>query len=233
MNGKIEVELQNSMGSDFSIANAAWNSTFDKSKRDARYDDKQKIEELVRRMAKEGHSVPFESVILQFWIRMPIFTDRQHITHRIASHSGLSGRYRTMPTDWYSAPDDVLEIASKLKPDLGVVLKQHFDIVCARSQEFYQSWLADFKEAEKAGKISNQEYKRAREVLRGVLPVAGMTERTSIMNLRSFANFIRLRRSEHAQKEIYEVADKMLNLVKEVNICPVAIEALESVGWRI
>jgi thymidylate synthase ThyX len=37
-----------------------------------------------------------------------------------------------------------------------------------------------------------------------------------MFNWRSFAHFLWLRRSEQAQKEIYEVADKMLQLVKEI-----------------
>ena len=34
--------------------------------------------------------------------------------------------------------------------------------------------------------------------------------------MRSFANFIKLRKSEHAQKEIRELADDMLTLVKNI-----------------
>src|SRR5579864_3446203 len=101
---KILVELQETMGSDRSIANAAWTSSFDKEKREARTD--QQVADIVSRLAKDGHSTPFESVIFRFWMRIPIFTDRQHMTHRIASHNGLSGRYRTMPTDYFDLPDD-------------------------------------------------------------------------------------------------------------------------------
>ena len=107
MSAKIEVELQEFMGSDESIANAAWTSTYDKKKREDRYDDPEKVAALVPRLIREGHSTPIESVILRFWIRHPIFNDRQHMTHRIASHNGLSARYRTMPGDWFSVPADV------------------------------------------------------------------------------------------------------------------------------
>ena len=37
-----------------------------------------------------------------------------------------------------------------------------------------------------------------------------------MFNMRSFANFVQLRNSEHAQKEIRDVAAEMLRLVTEV-----------------
>src|SRR5271166_2784608 len=117
MNAKIEVQLQEIMGSDAAIANAAWTSTYDKAKREDKYDDPVKVKTLVTRLIKEGHSVPVESVIFRFWIRHPIFNDRQHMTHRIASHNGLSARYRSMPGDWFSMPEDVKEIIHKMKPN--------------------------------------------------------------------------------------------------------------------
>ena len=40
---QIKVELQETMGSDLSIANAAWTSTYDKDKREIKYSDKDKI----------------------------------------------------------------------------------------------------------------------------------------------------------------------------------------------
>jgi thymidylate synthase (FAD) len=232
---KILVELQESMGSDWSIANAAWTSTYDKDKREARYDDEEKVAKIVERLILDGHGTPIESVIFRFWIRMPIFTDRQHMTHRIASHNGLSGRYRTMPLDWYSLPDDVVSIFDKVNDsgDYGTSMKMKFDEICRMATENYKSQLDILKEAEKNGKISNAEFKRAREVIRGQLPTAGMVERTTIMNLRSFANYQKQRNSQHAQPEIRMVAQLMLEEVKKAGIAPVAIRTLESIGWNI
>jgi thymidylate synthase ThyX len=34
--------------------------------------------------------------------------------------------------------------------------------------------------------------------------------------MRSFANFLKLRKSEHAQKEIHDIASTMLDLVKNI-----------------
>lgn len=235
MYGKILVELQEWMGSDAAIANAAWTSTYDKYRREDKYDDPAKVSSMVPKLISDGHKVPIESVIFRFWIRMPVFTDRQHMTHRIASHNGLSGRYRTMPDDWYGIPDDCFEILNKSSPECayGGIVRNQYDDLCASANAFYKDQLVGLREAEKEGRITNAEYKRVREILRGVLPTAGMIERTTIMNLHSFANYQKLRNSDHAQPEIREVARLMLEEVKAKNIAPLAIAKLEELGWKL
>lgn len=235
--GKIIVELQEWMGSDQSIANAAWTSTYNKKTRDIKYDDSEKVSNLVRKIILDGHGVPVESVIFRFWMRIPIFSDRQHMTHRIASNSGLSGRYRTMPMDWYTIPEDCQQILKKLSSQHGynycTRIQGEYDRVCQQAYNQYRDHIKYLREREKEGVISNSEFKRLREIIRGQLPVCGMIERTSIMNLRSFANYQKQRNSDHAQPEIRFVAQEMLRLVKEINICPVAISTLEEINWRI
>jgi thymidylate synthase (FAD) len=234
--GKILVELQEYMGSDASIANAAWTSTYDKDRREDKYDDPQKVASIVPGLIKAGHGTPIESVILRFWIRLPIFTDRQHMTHRIASHNGLSGRYRTLPGDWYTVPIDVVGIFNKAKErplgDAGFDEREKYDEVCRMANYNYTRQVLVLKNAEKAGRITNAEFKRARECVRGQLPTAGMVERTTIMNLRSFANYQFQRNSSHAQPEIRQIATLMLEQVKEANVAPIAISTLESIGWK-
>lgn len=227
---QILVELQETMGSDESIANAAWTSTYDKTKREDKYDDKEKVAKLVRQLILDGHGTPIESVILRFWIRMPLFSDRQHMTHRLGSHNGLSGRYRTMPEDFFSLPDDVNDIINKAT--VGGGLQASYNESCKQANEGYKKIVASMKEAEKSGFISNAEFKRVRETVRGMLPTAGMVERTSIFNLRSFANYQRQRNSDHAQPEIRQVAKLMLEQVEAAGIAPAAIATLKEIGWR-
>jgi thymidylate synthase (FAD) len=234
--GKILVELQEHMGSDVSIANAAWTSTYDKDRREDKYDDPEKVASIVPRLIKDGHGTPIESVVMRFWIRLPIMIDRQHMTHRIASHNGLSGRYRTLPDDWFTVPQDVIDICNRIteNPHNGKThLQVGYDSICQQAFAFYNEQLRELKLKEKWGKITNAEFKRMREVIRGVLPVAGMVERTTIFNLRSFANYQRQRNSDHAQKEICQIAQLMLKEVKEAGVAPIAIKTLEEIGWRI
>ena len=225
---QIQVELQDYMGSDRRIAEAAWTSSYGQAKQQDKTDEE--VEKVVRMMAQSGHGTPFESVIMRFWIRLPIFTDRQHMTHRIATHNGLSGRYRTVPTDYYEEPDDVQEILEKAStPDRGL-LEMYYES-CETAVNNYKLGITRLKEAKKENIIDEAQFKRAREVWRAQIPVGSMVERVSIFNLRSFANYMRHRLSPHAQQEIQQVARLMLQQVKDKAIAPVALEELEKRDW--
>lgn len=227
---EIEIELQDRMGSDAAIANAAWTSTYDKTRREGKYDNPEKVAEIVRRCVHDGHSVPLESVVFRFWCRWPVFVDRQHMTHRMASHNGLSGRYRTLPSDFFQVPNDVVDICWRARVEHP---KDRYSELCSAAHEAYSDWLEGLRVAERGGLITNDEYRRAREALRSVLPTAFMVERTTIMNLLSFANYQRLRNSKHAQPEIREAAQLMLREVINAEVAPVALGALLAKGWLV
>lgn len=240
---QIEVELQETMGSDRAIAECAWTSAITQQGKTKKTDEQ--VADLVKRLANDGHSTPFEAVIFRFWMRIPIFVDRQHMTHRIASHNGMSGRYRTMPSDYYTMPEDCQNILKKFgwleENDLfgcetglpGYGHYQRYLVHCNGAMTAYDHTIKELKHGRDTGVISETEFKRLREVFRGMCPQAGMTERVTTWNLRSFANYQKLRNSEHAQPEIRYLAEKMLILVKVNNPCPVAIKWLESNNWRI
>jgi thymidylate synthase (FAD) len=231
MTSQIKVELQEVMGSDKAIANAAWTSSFDYEKKKAR--NEEDIKRVVNLLADEKHSVPFESVIFRFWMRLPIAIDRQLMTHRIASHSGMSGRYRTMPDEYLYIPDDINVLLDKVDPtniydpDLG------YDSICTAANAQYKKAIELFKMHKDLGTITNDEYKRLREFYRGMLPQHNMTERVTVINLRSWANFYKLRSKPNAQKEIQTIADLMLKEIERVNPCPIALEALKRNNWSI
>ncbi len=231
---QIKVELQEFMGSDKGIAESAWTSSLTLQGKEKR--SEQDVERIVKMLANEGHSTPFESVVLKFWIKMPIQTDRQHVTHRIASHNGMSGRYRTMPNEYYEIPTDINNLTYKalvITPMQAGYLVDKYSELCSDANHYYSTLLGYFKQAEKDNVISNDEYKRLREFYRGVLPQNNMTERVTVINLRSFANYQKLRNAPNAQPEIQQVAKLMLEAVKAANICPIAIQALEKNNWEI
>lgn len=232
MREQIEVELQSTMGNDRQIAEAAWtSSTTYQGKAKKTEED---VSRIVNMLADLKHSTPFESVVFRFWIRMPIQTDRQHMTHRLQSPSGMSGRYRTMPDDFLQLDPEITDIIKKATTSVkGLFYEHQYKKYCEETNKLYRELLGKLKQAEKQDKITNSEYKRVREVYRGILPQNNMTERVSIMNLRSFCNYQKLRNSEHAQPEIKYVAEKMLEAVKASDVCPIALEALERNNWVI
>lgn len=239
---QIKVELQNIYGNDRSIAEAAWTSSLDYQKKQTRTEDD--VKRVVNMLADSKHSTPFESVIFRFWMKVPIQTDRQIMTHRLQSTSGMSGRYRTMPNEYLELPNEVYDIVQKLPNKQNQSLKgkhvqgtydwiDSYYEVCEKANHYYQAISLIGKEAEQNGLISKDEYKRVREFYRGMLPQNNMTERVSIMNLRAFSNFIKLRNSPHAQPEIRKVAEFMLEQVKQIPEIQISIEALERNNWEI
>ena len=215
---QIEVELQEWMGSDRSIADAAWTSTYSKGKKEARSDED--VARVVKLLANECHGVPFETVVLRFWMKIPIFVDRQLVKHRIASHSGASGRYKTVMDEFLEIPDDVRAILAKFD---GTAVEDLEEIM-EECNQIYQGIVQQAKKGKEDNKITNAEYKRAREIVRGILPQANMTETVFTLNLRSFANFQKLRNSEHAQPELKKVAELMLDLVQKADVAPIALQ---------
>lgn len=224
---QIQVELLETMGSDRAIAESAWTSSYDRSKVEIRTD--QDVQRVVTMLASSGHGVPFESFVARFWMRIPIFVDRQVVKYRIQSQSGMSARYRTMPEDWYRLPIDVLHILDEVDLSFSRRIYSEYEAVLRLSHSLYREVLDKMKYAN----IPNQEYKRVREVIRGVLPVSQMTETSNILNLRSLCNLWSQRLSHDAQPEIRQVAQMTLDLVKASSKIPVAIAELEKNKWRV
>lgn len=226
--GQIQVELQESMGSDRSIAEAAWTSSATLQSKELRTDED--VKRVVTMLIKDKHASPIESVVFRFWIKMPIAIDRQHMTHRIASHNGMSGRYRTMPNEFYKIPKDIEDLLSE---ERFISYLIEYESICQDANDIYQATMQIFKENKDSGKFTNEQYKRLREFFRGMLPQHNMTERVTVMNLRSFANYQKLRNSSYAQPEIKEVAELMLKAVEEANVCPIALSVLKECNWNI
>lgn len=162
----------------------------------------------------------------------------------VVHNSGLSARYRTMPSEYFDLTDDVQEIIYKLPVVSSVETKKgtiygdedymsSYYRACETSNNVYNFVVEVARKAQEDGAITNPEFKRLREFYRGVLPQHNMTERVTIMNLRSFANFQKLRNSEHAQPEIRYLAQLMLEEVEKSNVAPVAIEWLKKNNWSL
>lgn len=148
----------------------------------------------------------------------------------IVHNSGMSGRYRTMPAEYLSLPDDVVSILRK-SDDKSSILEYAY--ACDFANAAYISIVSCLKKQEADGILTNAELKRAREFVRGMLPQHNMTETVMSFNLQSFANFMRLRAKPNAQPEIQLVATKMLELTKAANFCPISIAYLENNGWKL
>lgn len=56
---------------------------------------------LANYLMKHWHTTPFEMVEVWLEMKMPIFVARQFVRHRTATINEVSGRYVTLPAEWY------------------------------------------------------------------------------------------------------------------------------------
>jgi len=148
--------------------------------------------DLIRRLREMGHLSPFEHVSFQFAIDgVSRAMSHQLVRHRIASYSQRSQRY---------------------------VKEREFDYVIPPSIQRNPAALARFQnimsylQVEYAALLESA----AAEDARYVLPNACTTSLVATFNARSLLNFFAHRTCTRAQWEIRAVAERMLELVREV-----------------
>lgn len=181
-------------GGDIINACSAWTST----SRELTPEKSSRIPALLKMLAENEHETPFEKSILHFLVNTDIATHVHLLKHRIASINAESARYKELKEDKFYIPTD-------WPPKWQEILKEHNHL----SNSLYHECL---KELEQAG-LSRQ---RAKESARLFKPYSSQIQADIMLNWRSFVNFQRLRNSEHAQKEIREVAQQMLALVHSI-----------------
>jgi len=194
---KNTVELLGYYGSDEVIACSAWTSTsreLDEKKRE-------RIPKLINMLWSHGHETPFEKGSVNFLVDCDIASHIHLLKHRLSSLNAESARYKELKEDKTFIPDDWPEFWQQQ-------LKQYTE----DGNRLYHKCLADLEP--ELGR------KRAKESARFFKTYNSRIQADVQFNMRSFANFIKLRKSEHAQKEIREIAEKMLDLVKGIEDNP-------------
>src|SRR6056297_2736157 len=81
------VKLMHSYLNDTNLANIARISTGKKKRSD---------KELIELLIEKGHMSVFEHACMTFRVKVPIYTARQWMRHRIGSYTEKSGRYSEM-----------------------------------------------------------------------------------------------------------------------------------------
>jgi thymidylate synthase (FAD) len=191
------VELLGHYGSDEVIACSAWTSTsreLDEKKRE-------RIPKLIDMLWSHGHETPFEKGSVHFLVDCDIASHIHLLKHRLSSLNAESARYKELKEDKTFIPDDWPDFWQQQ-------LKQYTE----DGNRLYHKCLADLEP--ELGR------KRAKESARFFKTYNSRIQADVQFNMRSFANFIKLRKSEHAQKEIREIAEKMLDLVKGIEDNP-------------
>lgn len=224
--GPNTVELIGYYGDDTTIACSAWTST----SRDLTEEKKQRVGKLIHTLWSSGHETPFEKATVHFLINTSIDAHIHLIKHRIGvSVNAESARYKELKEDKYYLPEDwgKIKCDTDYRIDCGQfkiegTWHEALSAYAELGNLLYHKCLKDLEPV--LGR------KRAKESARFFKTYNSQIQADVMFNMRSFANFIKLRRSPHSQLEIYEIADKMLELVKNIDGQPFK-HTLESWGY--
>ena len=218
MQNKNKVELLGWYGGDEINACSAWTST----SRNLTPEKRARIPKLLKDLASAGHETPFEKSIVHFLVDTEIASHIHLLKHRISSLNAESARYKELKEDKYYIPDDWNGLPNEHGFNTGI--KRTDNIKFGDSDAFnWSDTLLQYTE------LGNKLYhaclkdlepvlgrKRAKESARFFKTYNSQIQADVMFNWRSFVNFQKLRNSEHAQKEIREIAAEMLKLVKEI-----------------
>ena len=215
---KNSVTLLGYYGSDEVHAQSAWTST----SRDLTDDKIKRIPNLLSMLASEGHHTPFEKSTLHFLVNVDQATHIHLLKHRIGvSINGESARYKELKEDKFYLPEDWSGIKNKIgngEEDWINTLQRYTEL----GNHFYHKCLEDLTPI--LGR------KRAKESARFFKTFNSQITMDISFNFRSFVHFQGLRNSEHAQIEVKELAQQMLDLVKNIEGNPFK-ETLKSFGY--
>ena len=212
------VRLVDYMGSDLSIVRAA-RVSYDAAWRAG--NNEANDEKLLRRLYRDKHSTPFETVTLTFEVKAPIFVARQWHRHRTWTYNELSARYRELPAQFY-VPDAAQVGKQATKNKQGREAVEHDEESARRLGKELQALTSHCQEAF-AVYCRLLEAGWPRELARGVLPLNTYTHMFATVNLGNLFKFINERCDPHAQWEIRQYAWALFTLAREV--APIACDA--------
>ncbi|MEW1546907.1 FAD-dependent thymidylate synthase [Streptomyces tsukubensis] len=219
----MDVELIDAMGGDHSIVRAARVSSGSTA------GDPVKDRGLITFLARDRHGSPFEAMVLQFRITVPLFVAREWFRHRVGSFNEVSGRYTIMEPVFYE-PAQGRPLKQIGKP--GAYRFEAGTITQARHTRIAHRQVAELAWTAYEDQLA---LGVAREVARNVLPLSLYTSFYWTVNARSLMNFLSLRRVTEATTvptfPLYEI-DQAAGQVEELAraLAPEAFAAFDKHG---
>jgi len=189
------VEIQDMMGDDLAIVNAARTSYLGESKGE----DKDK--QLLFYLMENHHDGPFEQVEFKLKIKAPVFVARQWMRARTWSYNEQSRRYSSENIEFYIPRSNEWRLQgteNKQSSDgfqdfyTGIFFTDTLDRFCKDAYKTYEYALREGV---------------SREMARMFLPVNLYTTFIAKVDARNLMHFLQLRMDEHAQYEIRVYAE--------------------------
>ena len=215
--------MQDSMGSDLSVVNAA-RVSFGKHKEELDGRDRK----LIRYLIKHKHTSTFEHNVATFRFVVPLFVRSQHHRHRTWSYNEISRRYTSVDMKFYEPlsfrtqheTNRQASNSDKINPNINDYGGKTTIPVSA----YYASDAVRWHHVKSLGLYEDLVSKGVcREQARGVLPQNLYTEYYGTVSLLNALKFIDLRDHDGAQWEIQQVAKAMLQFLSE--LYPVTVES--------
>jgi thymidylate synthase (FAD) len=209
------IRLIDYMGGDQRVVDSARISYGEESK------GEEQDRKLINYLMRNQHTSPFENVVFQFHIKMPIFVARQWVRHRTGRVSEISARYTHLNYETY-LPDttrfQTQDVKSK-QCSSGVPIDEAVAQGLRLEMEDFQRMLGV------AYDNYIEKHDMAKELARINLPLATYTEWYWQMDLHNLLHFLKLRLDPHAQLEIREYGKVLADMVRAV--APISYEAFE------
>ena len=201
---KNTVELLGHYGSDETIACSAWTST----SRELTEGKRERISKLINMLWRDGHETPFEKATVHFLVNTDIASHIHLLKHRMSSLNAESARYKELKEDKYYLPEDWIIAYGQTRLHGGTDWAEKLEEYTKLGNDLYHRCIADLEPI--LGR------KRAKESARFFKTYNSQIQADVSFNMRSFANFLKLRRSPQAQLEIRQIADIMLECVMSI-----------------
>ena len=234
MTSKLKATLIQHVGTDAMVADAARVST-DNDRQD------KPIAGLIKYLAREGHTSPFEHNSITFMIEAPLFVRDQWVRHRTQSYNCLSLRYSGLkdlseihPSSIQVRAGEMFYIPPRNRPLVNsgsgahpkfdkIPNEDEYSIVFEESLAAYVSAILAYRRMIEAG--------IAEEVARNVLPSATMTRFYATANLLNWNRFVTERTADNAQWEIKQIALQLDDILK--TLFPIAWPALRGLDDEV
>lgn len=175
------------------------------------------VEQLLKYLGDNNHGSPFEFSFLHFLTTEDLKSHIHSIKHRIHAKNSESSRYKERIEDKFYLPDDWVG------NNINFESLSTYDCETFKGIETWKQLLESYTE------MGNRLYHecinqltpvlgkvRAKESAAYFLTLNNQVNTNDGWNFRSFANFQKLRNSKSAQKEIRDLAQCMLDEVKNI-----------------
>lgn len=173
---------------------------------------------LIDYLMRHRHTSPFEMVEFKFRLELPLFVVQQLLRHRTASVNQESARYSILEDKVWRPELRLQSKTNKQGSSDELVDGMRAQVLSDQAELAAEEAFAAYHAMLDAGV--------AREVARSVLPHGTFTKLVWKIDLHNLLHFLRLRLDPHAQKEIREVAEAMLELIRPY--VPLTIKSWEN-----